>query len=250
MPEHLAGWLNAEKWLQTHDSPFYSALEDLQHFFAKMFNRSFARDLCCGCEVYLVAPPEMLQSFVAEAASEKGYDVGSADGGIDMNICLSGAHFQRLIGYRKLIKEKFDPSSHNLFFIVNLEQTSGFHGSVSDIAPALLTKSTLCVLQGVLSETEGSSKSDLELPPSKMRLVLPLEHFAMLSFPLLFDQEVKWGGFFPWHVDWLQKNMAPADLKKLTGNGMHLHAVGAMLALVLALCSKKRRRLRLRGIGR
>ena len=107
--------------------------------------------------------------------------------------------------------------------------------------PALLTKSSLCVLKGAES-IRASAQEDvarMSLPPSELRVVLPIEHFAILSFPLSFPGcDERWAKYFPWDrdVDWLHNNLTTNMMRQMTGNGMNLHAIGAVMAVVLGGC--------------
>ena len=71
-------------------------------------------------------------------------------------------------------------------------------------------------------------------------MVLPIEPFAILSFPLSFpgcdETRGRWAKYFPWDVDWLHNNLTTNVMRQITGNGMNLHAIGAVMAVVLGGC--------------
>ena len=201
------------------------------------FTNMFHRDVVAGSDVFLQAPCEMVAAYVranSSIRSETGGDGGPTPGCPDMRVCLSGARFQRLIGYMKTLRENMG-NERTRSAMVNLEQTSGFHSTVSDTCPALLTRSFLCRLTvknrdlGLDAEADGQ-----EQHPTPVRILLPLEHFAVLSFPIFNAGE--WSGFFPWSISWLQKNIEELEIKRLTGNGMHLQAIGSILALIWSMC--------------
>lgn len=153
-----------------------------------VFFTLFSHDVASGCEVYLQAPQAFVDDFVCEAAKAKG--AVETDTALDMNVCLSGAHFQRLLGYRNLFRQTREEETLSQFpaFAVNLEQTSGFHGAGSHIAPALLTRSNLVVVKAdggpaPPCETDEGEPANIRLPAAGVRVVLPLEHFAIMSFP-------------------------------------------------------------------
>ena len=210
----------------------------------KLFSFVFGREIMVGCEVYLVASDKVVAKWARDAASDKGLDhLGGPN--MDMKLCLSGAQFQRFIAYRDLLRQKKMEGGTFTSFVVNLEQTAGFQPHASHIVPALLTQSNLCVLHAQPAAGATSSVS----PSAEVRLVLPIEHFAMLSFPL--PEAVrssvpesatrKWACTFPWDVAWLQREIGDRMMRRLTGNGMNLHAVGSVLAVILAGCQPSSR---------
>ena len=196
--------VNSERCAWNHELPFPgtdgSGLTSRR--VKSFFTRMFEREIQVGCEVYLTAPETLLVQYIRACAEEKGASVDPAT--VDVTICLSGAHFQRLIAYKQLLRDTQSDSPFRSF-IFNLEQTSGYHASISHIVPALLTKSKLCVLHAV-SDAQGSANS-MHLPSSKLRVVLPIEHFGILGFPMAFLQGsslpaggARWANFSLGHI--------------------------------------------------
>ncbi|CAE7367365.1 unnamed protein product [Symbiodinium sp. CCMP2592] len=213
-----------------------------------LFSTVFGRDIVVGCEVYLVASDKAVATWARGAVSDKGLG-HLCDSDVDMKLCLSGAQFQRMVAYKDLLREKKVECGSFTSFVVNLEQTAGFQPCVSHIVPALLTQSTLCVLRA--QSPAGATGSTV--PSARMRLVLPIEHFAILSFPMpeAFRGAVrssvpesaarKWTDAFPWDVAWLRREMGDKVMRRLTGNGMNLHALGSVMAILLAGCQPSSR---------
>ena len=66
------------------------------------------------------------------------------------------------------------------------------------------------------------------------RPLLPLEHFAVQGVPVpsLCDSGTERQSN-PWHRVLQDGSMTPADMRHLTGNGMHIAAVGSVLGFIL-----------------
>ena len=98
-------------------------------------------------------------------------------------VCASGARFQRMVGCIKAVHNSMEHESSKSG-IVNLEQTSGFYRGVSDcVCPA---DKVFIYRMTVQKQDAGLNAGDGDLPShmSMLRIVLPLEHFAILSFPM------------------------------------------------------------------
>ena len=218
-------------------------VKPIQTLLQRKYAGMFTRKVRAGCEIYLVAGHRLVREHAEAAAVSRGMsatnvDVSAADA--DMMASLPGAHFQRLLGYRRLARESCDVQTVREFpyLVVNLQQTSGYHDRVSHVVPALLTKSMLVVMHAVVD----SDSDRIDLSPRDTRPVLPLEHFAIMSFPIplpqaagrRLEEHAAWERFFPWSVDWLRQTFTDPDLRKFTGNGMHLHCLGSVLALLLS----------------
>ncbi|CAE7524520.1 unnamed protein product [Symbiodinium sp. CCMP2456] len=214
--------------------------ESVQMSLWTVFKQMFFHDVTAGCDVFLQAPRSMVQKYIEGLADAKGISrQSSSDGhGLDVTAVLSGAHFQRLVGYRALVRES---GSTEGWYVMDLEQTSGFKGRITSIVPCLLRNSTLCMLQATGS-VEGASGAFPPLPTSSTRLVMPVEVFALQGFPLVLRSDLcqKWAEFFPWSIDWIIRSFSGKEILQLAGNGMHLQAVGTMLALVLSLAQKRK----------
>jgi hypothetical protein len=163
---------------------------------------------------------------------------------LDTAAVLSGAFFQRMVGYRNLIKDTMlcrgvvAPCS----FLVNLQQTAGFQ-KLSDVAPALLTKSYLCQLAVQQEGVAGRVRI------VDCRTVLSIEHFCIQSFPIYIPslaahavvgdapEDLGLKAFhdehFPWHKN-IVNGLGDDVLRKLTGNGMNLEALGSALAFMMS----------------
>ena len=223
------------------------ARERLQRDLPDMYSEMFKRRVSTGCEMYLQAPRSLVARYVSETCAARGLVFDSDDAAADGSMSsLSGACFQRLVSYKKTVQKACDPERLRQFpwFVVNLQHTASFQPNVSHIVPALLTQSCLVMMRA--RRDDVSSNRTVQVPASDVRLVLPLDHFAIMSFPITFTDSCsshspghpasEWGKFFPWSVSWLLENCTSKDLRKLIGNGMHLHALGSALALMLAMC--------------
>ena len=135
---------------------------------SSFFNSMFGRQILVGCELYLMAPAAVVEQYMRDVLLSKGHAV-AAEALADMTTLLSGAQFQRLVGYRQLLWDMYKTAPAFQHFVVDLEQTSGFYSRPSHLVPALLTKSSLCVLKGGES-IRASAQEDvarMSLPPSE-----------------------------------------------------------------------------------
>lgn len=214
--------------------------EQLRTRLVAFFKKLFYRDVVADVSVYLQAPLSMVHDFVNRMASERGFPDSQ---GYPLNCAavLSGAFFQRMVGYRNMIK---DAMRHRgiiapCSFLVNLQQTAGFQ-KISDVAPALLTKSYLCQL---------AVHRNGEAAHIDCRTVLSIEHFCIQSFPIYIpclaahavfgdapDDLNLWAfhsEHFPWHQNFMN-SIGEQQIRKFTGNGMNLEALGSVLAFTLS----------------
>ncbi|CAE7589544.1 unnamed protein product [Symbiodinium sp. CCMP2592] len=202
------------------------SFRNLSKGMSECFREIFERQVAVGCEVFLQAPAEMIAAF-----HEKHAPPGSATctgSRKDLLLCLSGAEFQRLLSFKKVFHDNFHGTFDEALGAsgaVNLQQTIAFQARVTNIVPALLTQSVLCVL----------TKKGQDAEP--VRVVLPMEHFGMLGFPIFgagcFSE------LFPWEFSWLEAHLTSVDIRRMTGNGMHLQSVGSILGLLLSLFEPK-----------
>ena len=216
-----------------------------------VFRSTFYRDILADVAVYLQASPSMLAAHVEHQARCKGFITDGRD--IDSVAVMPGALYQRMIGYRDVLKAAAVERGFAREFscLVNLGQTVGFH-QITDLAPALLTRSTLCQLM-------VSPPEDFEPPQNikiKVRSVLPVEHFCIMSLPISIgalaspsmhdDHDVvdsdrlrAWHDrYFPWESKFMN-SLEPEEIKHFTGNGMNLEAVATVVAFALAFFTKK-----------
>ena len=169
-----------------------------------IFLQLFSKDRVCECNIFLQAPHAMLEKYIDTLSRASNGIAAAARGSstsLDMTALLPGALFQRLVGYRRLIREI---RTTERWFVMDLGQTAGYAKNVSHSVPALLVKSQLCMLEAS-GAGSSSGSGDCELLSSSTRLVLPLEHFGIQGFPLVLRDDVstKWSNFFPWDVNWL-----------------------------------------------
>ena len=222
-------------------------VQALQSYVSDLYNEIFKRQISVGCEVYLEAPHTLVQQFEDRARYARGVDCNAL--AADVSSCLTGAQFQRLVGYREMIRQtcQNNPAKVQMlqqfpFCAINLQQTSGFHSSISHVMPALLTKSTLLIVKAVTPAVtcDPDPLRRVALQPADGRQLLAIEHFGVMSFPLALhdsshEQRARWRPFFPWQVAWLLQEFNEQDLRRFTGNAMNLHSLGSVLALLLAL---------------
>ena len=199
-------------------------VKQIQELLRRKYEGMFTRKVRAGCEIYLVAGHQLVRQHAEAAAASRGMSASNVDvpaEDADMMASIPGAHFQRLLAYRHLVRESCDAQTLREFpyLVVNLQQTSGYHDKVSHVVPALLTKSMLVVIHAVVDSDGG-----IDLHPRGTRPILPLEHFAIMSFPIPLPQASGGrveergarGRFFPWSIDWLQQTFTDSDLRKFT----------------------------------
>ena len=217
LEEACADWLDEGQPLEG------LSLSNLSNGLLRCFQGIFERRVAVGCEVFLQAPAELLNAFLEKHAPAGHATATGARK--DLLLCLSGAEFQRLVGFQKIFRENFHGTFNEALGssgVVNLQQTIAFQSRVTNIVPALLTKSVLCVL----------TQKEQGVEPA--RVGLPIEHFGMLGFPIF--EVGSFSAFFPWKLSWLVEHLTSSEIREMTGNGMHLQAIGSVLALILTLC--------------
>ncbi len=78
---------------------------------------------------------------------------------------------------------------------------------------------------------QGSVLVDVGTAAPRGRLVHPTEHFASMGFPVSTSEF----GFTP---DCWARSFSDSEARRLTGNGMHVAAIGAWLHFVLAVTQR------------
>ena len=83
-----------------------------------LFNHTVSRSLVATCDVYLQAPQKLVSEHLAKLADKKGIVMD----GLDTLAVLSGARFQRLVGYRNLFSQKAEElvDTGKVTYMVNL----------------------------------------------------------------------------------------------------------------------------------
>ena len=138
---------------------------------------------------------------------------------IDTKALLDPAHRIRLKAYVDDARAKGLFESNHLFF--NVMQTVGFVSNSArhrGLFPTLMRNSVL-IDCGVCA-------------PGRARPVHPLEHYAAMGFPVLVESETE---RCPFPVS----SFSHQHMRHLTGNGMHVVAVGTWLQFALAVAVRK-----------
>lgn len=176
--------------------------------FAELF---FHRCICSG-HIFWQAPVEMVQASIDRMAARLMLAPMNDDGNHwtcreVMAVALQG----RLEAYERLCRKTF----RRPVFIVNLSQTPTWSNTLSELAPALLTKtSTLWSM-------------------TASRLLLPCEHLLVQGVPLLQEGRA-WQNRFAVEKLCMNGKLTGQDLTLLAGNGMNLSAIGSVILFVLA----------------
>ncbi len=185
----------------------------------------FGRTLELDASVYLAAPAPVIQDVASKLARERYLQVPALGATIPWKPLLSLAHRVRLAKYKEMLqehKELLTPSGDvATSAIVNLHQTPGVFGITARTAPALLKASRLYSLQ-------------LDRP------LLAVEHFLVQGIPL---RECLPAGMACAVSPWAQPAQAflsDGEIRRLTGNGMHLSQVGTTLLHSLTFLAMER----------
>ena len=212
MPELPQPSCSQHDWSEGDHHSLREFLEKrLQTAFLEMFSHSRTAD----SSVFLQASESMVEAYCRELASARG--VASDLLGADMTVLLSGARFQRPVGYRRLIRDVASPET---CYIVDLEQTSGYMNHVSTTVPALLQRS-------VRGSSAGAGGFCFSCPDLHARRLL--EHFAIQGYPLICRPGVHktLRSYFAWDVEWLVKTFSSRQLRHYTGMGCMCSPLGS-----------------------
>ena len=228
---------------------------------ALLFKELFFKNCQLDASVYMCAPPELIKKHVWAIGIKAGVIVTDGDvqapaddgdtgeqntaGGstdtmgpiVDRNlpgeitgaatnvatlsdsIFLHTAYQSRLAQYMKLLPA--DSANRPNVAMVNLEQNVYRSSSaVSKMAPTLLRGSILH-----------------ELATDKM--VVPLQHWLIMGWPVPGLVPNRFSGFFPFPD--LLESLTPCQSRTLTGNGMHVAAIGLWTLYGLATTGKEYR---------
>jgi hypothetical protein len=198
-----------------------------EYHMATAFGLVFDRPLTRTGGAYLLAPEAARIDHLKRLAAARGLVLFESDfRTLPAHVFLDVSSGRRLKRFMEAVEQREQawgcPRPAHLFVNVrqNVEHAgisgrSFFNGSVW---PTLLTASVLVDI--------GSSA----MPGG--RLVHPLEHFAAMGFKVSVTES---GQLVPEH--WAA-DFTDVEARRLTGNGMHLAAVGSWLLFVLA-CSQR-----------
>ena len=183
------------------------------------FGDMFFRRLVADCSIYLQCPQDVVQQHLRTTAQKRHLVQLQDEEMEDLSTdgVMPPSHWQRLRGYRQLLHTHLSYSSGVAAakaVFVNLQQTACFHLHLSPSCPALLRAS---VLHDLVND----------------RPVLPLEHFLIHAFPVPGLVPPEFSVDFPFPG--VLQTLSDTEVRKLTGNGMHLCAVGSQLMWLLAV---------------
>jgi hypothetical protein len=212
---------------------------DIREGWAACFQKMFFSTLAATASVFLQATDDQVDAFADEILESRGL-VRVPD--FKFHAVLKAADFQRMLGYRSLIKQKlFCNRLKSDCIIVDLQQTSGYMNFRTS-APVILTHSMFYAFPtgSLMSLRHGTS-----------RLLLPLEYLAVQAFPI--DVKAMAPGepdgeagplrdlhkrHFPWAFDDFT-DFRLAHYTQLIGNSMNIAAVGSILLFVLCMCGDR-----------
>ena len=181
----------------------------------------FKRQLLIDGGVYLIAPDEKLHDMLFEIAKNRGLQVQREDVPVmSSKTLMDPAHRVRMKGYRDAMESKLAASgaSAPAHLFCNLVQTVGHCGInvTQSLAPwpTLMRTSWLADI-GAAAGHRG-------------RPVHPLEHYYAMGFA---PHASGCGPF----GEALLRELSMSDMRHLTGNGMHVVAVGTWMQYILAV---------------
>lgn len=123
-----------------------------------------------------------------------------------MRTVLPAGNYQRLLGYER----KLRLCMRRKKYIVNLCQTAGFAKQLVEYCPTLLTKTSM--LWDMVEE----------------RAFIPMEHLCIMGINV-FDDTRSLEEKFAVEQLALMGYLSDAEVCQLTGNGMHIWAIGSVL---------------------
>jgi hypothetical protein len=185
--------------------------------FQELFDTIFFRDLVSTAAVYLCASEGEVHEEAQAVLQGNGFDI--EDGDITGDMVLSPGDFRRLQGHLAEAQDRGYREGqqwHVSCAIVNTGQTSGYMKAVDTVTtPALMRRSSLfdMVSKRILTKSE-------------YWMIQGWPHPNVVGPPL--------ASLFPF----ADMQLTVGQVRHLTGNGMHLACVGAMLSVVLACTSK------------
>ena len=175
------------------------------------FGSLFFRHCLANGHMYWCAPECSLKRFSSQSAKKRGLPGTQGDGNSwPMREVLSMALLGKLLGYERLCARKQLPQQ----FIVNLLQSPWWHKILSNKTPCLMTKTSQ--LWSMVHQ----------------RLMLPTECLGVQGIPMFEVGRLLEHRFAVERLAMANK-ISPKTIAYLSGNGMHLAAVGAVLLFTL-----------------
>ena len=200
---------------RTRRYTLFSKLKIVPGFGPNDFEARFFRKLSRTAAVYLRASEEQIRKHVKTIAAQKALVLSSISEDLSPSDVLSGSRWVRMMGYLDMArKKKQNVLRQAAALMVNLEQAPSFNNYLmADIAPALLRHS---YLYDIVSERE----------------ILPDEHFLVQGLPVPGYVSPELAATFPFPR--VMAELCDKQKRQLTGNGMHVHAVGSAIMWLLA----------------
>ncbi len=191
---------------------------DMSGFGALFFRRCVATG-----HIYARAPEEYLKRYWSELALKRGLppqpvpESGSRGSwNWEPRFLLKEGDHQRLLGYEKSCRKGGRP----LKYIVNLAQNATFMNHFSELVPTVLTRTSF------LWDMMHS------------RPFIPLELLEVMGIPV-FSPEAKAKDRSAVETLGLSGKLSSDELRRLSGNAMHLAAVGSVLAFALSMLQQE-----------
>jgi hypothetical protein len=185
--------------------------------FQEFFENMFFRDLATTAAVYVCASEAEVQAEAQAVLQGHGFDIEDDD--ITGDMVLTPGDFRRLQGHLATARDRgyLAGESWNVgCAIVNTAQSSGYMKTVDTVCtPALMRRSSLFDMVSKRSLTK-----------SEYWLIQGYPHPNFAGPPL--------ASMFPV----TDTQLSVGQVRHLTGNGMHLACVGAMLCVTVACTSK------------